>query len=91
MMEEPIPPQPDFRQVGRYFTDLGQQFERCANLPAIDGGNRMVEALSALHGMIRGLEQTLSQQIISGNLSISNRLDIVERRLEAIRTEVSVV
>jgi hypothetical protein len=67
--------QPDFRLIAQGFNDLGDQFLRCSNLPAVDGGGAL---LAAIQGMRTDLG-AIRRQI--GDLSADvNRLDT---RMEA--------
>lgn len=52
--------QPDFGAISGGFELLLQQFSRCANLPAVDQGARLVQALEAINNQIMALRQDVT-------------------------------
>ena len=48
-------PQPDFGAIATGFTELSEQFTRCAYLPAVDRGQRILQVLYRLEGKINSL------------------------------------
>lgn len=66
--------QPDFGQVAHNLRDTADHFERCGNLPAVDGGVRLMQRMDAI------LEQ----------LALLNRkVDGLDRRMDALDRKVS--
>ena len=50
-----MPPQPDFEVITRLGTDLSHELGRCANLPAVQEGNLILQELRALREEIQEL------------------------------------
>ena len=71
-------PQPDFGLIATGFTDLGEQFARCVHLPALDGGQRILQVLQRLEGKIDGLDRRLQ--------AVESRLQAMETRQQAMET-----
>ncbi|KAI9804793.1 MAG: hypothetical protein M1825_001161 [Sarcosagium campestre] len=61
-MAAPIPPQPDFEVIGRSYTDLSREMGRCANLPALQEGNLILQELRGLREEQRAQGQELRAQ-----------------------------
>lgn len=40
--------QPDFSRVAHDLRDAADHFERCGNLPAVDGGARLMQRMDAI-------------------------------------------
>ena len=70
-------PQPDFNLISESIRmgglTLATQFERCANLPAVNQGNQMV-------GLLQRIDQRLER--------MDQRLERVERRLGMLEEKI---
>jgi hypothetical protein len=64
--------QPDFSAISSGFRELGDQFRRCENLPAVDGGARLLQALEGLREDVQGMRH--------GFVEVRQRLDRIEAR-----------
>ncbi|KAM4060302.1 hypothetical protein HRG_002112 [Hirsutella rhossiliensis] len=71
--------QPDFSQVAHNFRDAAEHFERCENLPAVDGGARLLERMELMMERFTALEQTMNR-----------RFDQVDRRMDGLDRKVIV-
>lgn len=54
-------PQPDFQMIATGFADLGEQFGRCANLPTVDQGGRLLAAVDAVRQLVEGIDRRLAR------------------------------
>jgi len=45
-------PQPDFTSIAENFGALAEQFARCRNLPAVDQGQNLLQAMAALNNNV---------------------------------------
>ncbi|KAG5999422.1 hypothetical protein E4U21_006856 [Claviceps maximensis] len=92
-MEHPFQP-PDFMQVANNVRIVADNFERCKNLPAIDGGVQIMAMLNTMMNKMDerfvGLEQRFEK--VEQRLGrIEQRLDGVERRLDGVERRVGAV
>ncbi|KJZ70040.1 hypothetical protein HIM_10573 [Hirsutella minnesotensis 3608] len=71
--------QPDFSQVAQSFRDAADHFERCGNLPAVDGGARLMQAMETVMERLTALEQTMRR----GFVDMGQRMDAFDRRVTA--------
>ncbi|KAF4513228.1 hypothetical protein G6O67_000526 [Ophiocordyceps sinensis] len=68
---EQVLDQPDFSRVAHDLRDAADHFERCGNLPAVDGGARLMQRMDAI------LEQlTLLNRKVDG---LDRRMTVAER------------
>lgn len=51
-----MPEQPDFDAIATGFTTLSGQFGRCVNLPALQQGNEVLQALLAVDARLDQME-----------------------------------
>lgn len=77
--------QPDFSQVAHNFRDAATHFERCGNLPAVDGGARLMqrmdavlEQLALLNRKVDGLDRRMDS--LDRKVTVSNRNAVVRAR-----------
>lgn len=64
--------QPDFSAIGSGFRELGDQFLRCENLPAVDSGARLLQALEGLRR-----DQQATRDAV---LQLTQRVGLMETR-----------
>ncbi|KAM4065516.1 hypothetical protein HRG_004180 [Hirsutella rhossiliensis] len=69
--------QPDFDQVAHHFRDAADHFERCGNLPAVDGGVRLMQRMDAMMERFAALEQTVRR----GFTDMAQRMDGFDRKV----------
>ncbi|KAI0426293.1 hypothetical protein F5Y09DRAFT_319383 [Xylaria sp. FL1042] len=65
--------QPDFTKISHSLNELSEEFSRCVNIPAIQGGGLILAALDRIESIGRGTR---------------DKLDAVERRLTGLETRV---
>jgi hypothetical protein len=58
-MAQPLP-QPDFTVISDGFNLLSEQFQRCRNLPAVQGGDHLLQALEALNTNFTALREDVT-------------------------------
>lgn len=51
-----MPAQPDFDAIATGFATLSDQFGRCVNLPAVQQGNEVLQALLAIGAQLDQME-----------------------------------
>jgi hypothetical protein len=51
--------QPDFGVIAGGFVELSQQFSRCVNLPAVQGGDAILEELRAMRADVGQLNDAV--------------------------------
>jgi hypothetical protein len=54
-------PQPDFSIISDHFGQLSEQFQHCANLPAVNEGAELRESLATLTTTVNQLRDTVHQ------------------------------
>ena len=69
--------QPDFTAISGGFGLLAEQFQRCSNLPAVDQGARLAQALEAINNQITAFRQDVTEL----------RQDVTELRQDVRRIE----
>ncbi|KJZ68835.1 hypothetical protein HIM_11775 [Hirsutella minnesotensis 3608] len=78
--------QPDFGRVARSFRTAADDFERCGNLPAVDGGARLMLTMEAMMERLTALEQTMNRRFDQ----VDHRMDAFDRQLQAMDRRVVV-
>lgn len=71
-MTAQMPPQPDFEVITRLGTDLSHELGHCANLPAVQEGNLILQELRALREEIQEL-RPLREEMRSMKALITTR------------------
>lgn len=75
--ERPLP-QPDFRLAAHSFREISVQLERCQNLPAVDGGARLVEVLDTVAERMMNMERLMTRRFDS----LDQKVDALSRRMD---------
>ncbi|KAF4592180.1 hypothetical protein GQ602_002479 [Ophiocordyceps camponoti-floridani] len=65
------PPQPNFETISDSFDALSQQFALCGNLPAVDGGARLVHMVQAVLNRLDALDRKVDG--LDRKVTVSNR------------------
>ncbi|KAF4589396.1 hypothetical protein GQ602_003285 [Ophiocordyceps camponoti-floridani] len=81
-----VPQQPDFSVAARNLESLTEQVTRCQNLPAVDDGRRLTQALEAIHNGM----QDIRNEIRNGMRDMRNELRAVERKVDDLDRKVTV-
>ncbi|KAF4585672.1 hypothetical protein GQ602_004977 [Ophiocordyceps camponoti-floridani] len=84
-MERPFE-QPDFGQVAHSFRHAADHLERCGNLPAVDGGARLMQAMETIMERLTTLEQTMNRRFDQ----VERRVDGLDCQLQAMDRKVTV-
>ncbi|QUC23176.1 uncharacterized protein UV8b_07417 [Ustilaginoidea virens] len=71
--ENPLP-QPNFGLISEGFGSLSEQFALCANLPAVNNGDRLVTTL---------------QTILNRLVQLNEKADALDRKVEDLRSDMS--
>ncbi|KAI3530646.1 hypothetical protein CABS01_16808 [Colletotrichum abscissum] len=76
-------PQPDFARIATGFTELGDQFQLCSNLPVIDHGGQLLRAVQGLREVVDSIDTRLRSM---ERRSIASELNALARSLNATVT-----
>ncbi|KAF4584258.1 hypothetical protein GQ602_005631 [Ophiocordyceps camponoti-floridani] len=78
MEQDAIPRQPDFPLAANSLRSVADQLERCGNLPAVDGGDRLVQRLDAVLEQLAMLNHKVDG--LDRKVTVSNRNAVVRAR-----------
>lgn len=82
-MNQAVGPQPDFPAMAAATFTLADGLALLGNVPAINQGTQILDALQQIQGQLNVLQQTVGQ--MQGQLAtINNRLDGIDTRLDGI-------
>ncbi|KAM4060290.1 hypothetical protein HRG_002122 [Hirsutella rhossiliensis] len=73
--------QPDFPLAVRSLETLTEQVARCQNLPAVDGGLRLAEALDAMRNDLRDMRNEIR--------TVNRKLDDLDRKVDGLDRKVT--
>lgn len=77
--------QPDFSQVAHSFRDAADHFERCGNLPAVDGGVHLIQRMDAILEELAALRQTIQRRFDE----VDRRIEDLDRRVDGLDQKIT--
>ncbi|PHH92514.1 hypothetical protein CDD83_7011 [Cordyceps sp. RAO-2017] len=79
--------QPDFPLAVRSLETLTEQVARCQNLPAIDGGLRLTQALEEMRNDMRDMRNEM-RDMRNEMRTVNRRLDDLDRKVDGLDRKV---
>ena len=88
MEAAPAVAQPSFPRVAESLLALSEEFSRCQNLPAVDGGLRLTLALEAICSDMRDMRNEM--RTVNRKLDdLDRKVDGLDRRVEGLDRKVT--
>ncbi|PFH58397.1 hypothetical protein XA68_13738 [Ophiocordyceps unilateralis] len=84
MEHDAVPHPPDFPFAADGLRRAADQLERCAHLPAVDGGIQTMQMLQALMERFDRLEHNMRREFVG----LGERIDALDRKVDALDQKV---